>query len=210
MGECKPFSITFRYSNTGLNVKCTKCGSEEVDQVKTWKTVMVPKASKQASVLTTGLYHCQKCNTKFKVKLESKKVSFADTIKTIKSLEAQLMQVSGEKALLEERIKVLEDEKKRLFEDIETLKSVARIINVLEGELMEFKARKAELEEKINALTKEKEELLKRIEDLKTQLEIKELESKAKALEAEVEALRAEEKSLMEKLAGPETTGCGQ
>lgn len=193
-----------------MSIKCVKCGAEKVDQVKTWKTVIVPKASKEASVLTTGLYHCQKCDAKFKIKLESKKVSFADAMKTIRSLEAQLSQAGEEKALLEKKVKTLEDERKRLFEDIEMLKSVAKTINILEGELMELKTRKAELEEKINALMKEKEELLKRIEDLKTQLEIKELESKAKALEAEVEALRAEEKSLMEKLTPPETAGCGQ
>jgi chromosome segregation ATPase len=157
-----------------------------------------------------GLYQCQKCNAKFKVKLGDKKVGLGDAMSMIKSLEAQLLQAGEEKARLEERVKVLENERKRLFEDMETLISVARTINVLEGELMELKARKAELEEKINSLMKEKEELLKRIEDLKTQLEIKELEEKARVLESEVEALRAEEKSLLEKLAPPGTTGCGQ
>jgi len=171
---------------------------------------MVPKDSKKASVLTMGFYECQKCNAKFRVKLEGGRIGLADAMGMIKSLEAQLLQAREEKAQLEERVKALENERKRLFEDMETLKSVARTINVLEGELMELKARKAELEEKINSLTKEKEELLKRIEDLKTQLEIKELEEKARVLESEVEALRAEEKSLLEKIASPETTGCGQ
>ena len=57
---------------------------------------------------------------------------------------------------------------------------------------------------------REKEKLIKRIEDLKLQLEIKELEEKAKVLESEVEVLRAAEKSLVEKIVSSETAGSGQ
>lgn len=191
-------------------MKCTRCGVEAVSQIKTWQTVMVSKNSKPALILTTGLYECQKCNSRFRVRLESKRIGLADAMNTIRGLEAQLTQVRGERAQLEERVKVLEAGRTRLLEDIETLKSVARTINILEGELMELKARKVELEEKISSLMREKEELLRRIEDLKMQLETKDLETKAKELEAEVEVLRAEEKSLREKLAPPETVTCGQ
>jgi chromosome segregation ATPase len=193
-------------------MKCSKCGAETVDQIKAWPTVRISSKPGEASILTTGLYQCRSCRARFRAIVEKRKIDIKGAMDIVRKIESQLAQVTREKVELQEKVKALEGERSKLFEELETFKSVARTINRLEAEFMEVAARRAELEEKVAALIKEKEELLKTIEELKGQIELKELEAKAQALGTEVEGLREEEKSLREKLAQkpPEVTPAEQ
>jgi len=193
-------------------MKCSKCGAETADQIRTWQMVRIYSKSGKASISTTVLYQCRSCGARFRAIVERRKMDIKGAMDTVRKIESQLAQVTGEKVELGAKVKALEGERAKLLDDVETLKSVARTIKMLEAEFMEIKAKKAELEEKVAALIKEKEVLLKTIEELKSQLEAKELEAKAQELETEVKELREEEKSLREKLENvaqpaPEVTG---
>ena len=69
-------------------VKCSKCGSEVTNPIKTW-TVTLGKTKKVR--ITFGTFTCEKCNRKFKASIKREDVSLEQ--KTSKILPVYLRMV---------------------------------------------------------------------------------------------------------------------
>jgi len=89
-------------------MKCSRCGAGTVDQIKTWPTVRISRNSKEALILTTGLYECRSCKTRFRAVVERRKMDLKDAMDKIRNMEAQLTLATRERTQLEERVKALD------------------------------------------------------------------------------------------------------
>ncbi len=133
-------------------VKCPKCEFEVANPAKSWQ--MARRPSKQGDIrrLTIGFYQCPKCNKKFRRVLEKERINLKALIERNKLLEESIMEATRKRTELEEKLRLLVEEKASLLIEIEALKVIPELqakIDLLESEVALLKQEKKTLEAKI-------------------------------------------------------------
>jgi len=133
-------------------VKCSKCGVEVDNPVKTWSMPGKIGKSGEMLLLTIGLYECINCKKRFRNVIGKEKITIKGILQKIKVLEEIVMEAAKKRAELEEKVKALGEEKACLLAAIEALKAISELgvkISSLESEIAKLKEEKKALEEKV-------------------------------------------------------------